>query len=114
MMKTSTRKARRNEFEISLRDFDAFADVSEKTSKFLLEEATYRILDLDEELVALGQELPGLIIGVHGELKVYRINPACKEQIFQMAGPGSVVGYQGVFGDSKAAVRVRSNRRPNQ
>jgi len=84
------------EMEPTLREFEVFATMAPATMRELVTGATKVAFEAGDTIVSPGEEFPGLVVVLSGQVRVFRYNRAGKEQIFQMAEPGAILGFAGI------------------
>lgn len=80
----------------TLREFDIFSRVSESTFNALTRMSSTLAFHAGETIVQAEKSWPGLIIVLQGQLKAFRTNKSGKEQVFEVAERGSLLGVSGI------------------
>lgn len=75
-----------------LRDVPLFRNLSDETTSQLESRITMRRLEEGETYISAGQAPRTVAVVLTGQLKLYRVNRAGKEQVFAFLKPGDVFG----------------------
>ena len=83
--------------EKALRKIPYFTDITNQEMRALATRVSKRHLQRDERLFGEGDSCMGLFMVVTGEIRLFNLSPAGREQVLAVRGPGSSFGDPMVF-----------------